>query len=380
MHTRLSEEKYTIHNTPKFNNIIVTRIPYFYRTLQLWKKNRCEIEMIYNKYLLRILKILYYCLKENGCFIFNIVNYCHSETFDLIYLLLLLFEKIIIYGGTYIYCENYNPILGLNYFNNLIEKDFIIINKAKLDKLLSHLIDTFTQKIKMWKLLLNNKEDDFLQFYYNKIIERLLELSKFNYNFLVDFNKEFFETFERISDKKKLIKIKSNIKKLEGQFIKDIINHYNLHKCLEIGMNMGINAFYILHATPGKNTLISIDPNQTSKWNNLGVKLLKNNNLHKNHTLIKKKSYKVLPSLLENKQNTFDFIFINSINKSSNILLDFFYSDLLLKKNGIIIIDNVLHLTINNLIKIIDTNYSKSYKKLDSPIKLACYIKINKTQ
>ena len=383
MHTRLSEEKYTIHNTPKFSNIITTKASnYFFQKFKLWEKTRCESEKIMIKYWLRIFGILYYCLKINGCYIFSIINYCHSETFDLIYLLLFLFKKIIIYGGNFLYCENFDPLLSHADYVNLVKKDFTIINKLKLDKLLSHLIEIFNKKVNHWSLLLSNREDEFLLNFYKHMMERISEMSKLNYNFLTTFNKAFFETYERIYDNNQLIKIQSNIKKIEGEFLKDIINYNDIFKCLEIEMNMGISSLYILSSRPKNITLISIDPNQTSKWNNLGVKLLKNNNLHKNHTLIKKKSYKVLPSLLENKQNTFDFIFINSINKSSNILLDFFYSDLLLKKNGIIIIDNVLHLNVNNFIKIIDTNYSNSYMKLDSPIKLACYkkIEINKTQ
>ena len=123
-------------------------------------------------------------------------------------------------------------------------------------------------------------------------------------------------------------------------------------------------------------TLISIDPNQKTEWNSEGLKILKKFDLNKNHKLVEKKSYVALPELLEKHgDSTFDFIFIDGFHTFDTTLLDFFYSNLLLKVGGIIIIDDALHVGVSKCINYIDTNCNY-YKKLESSKTIASYKKI----
>jgi predicted O-methyltransferase YrrM len=89
------------------------------------------------------------------------------------------------------------------------------------------------------------------------------------------------------------------------------------------------------------------------------------------------KSYIALPKLLEKNQNKFDFIFIDGFHTFDYTLLDFFYSNLLLKINGYILIDDALHHGVNKCIEYIKNNYLDSYKKIDSPVTFALFKKIN---
>lgn len=164
----LKTKRYTIQNTPKFDNIITNPKHFNYN---LTNRKLCEIEENLHKQFLMTFGILYYCLNLNGCYLITIINYCYSETIDLIYLLLFLFEKIIIYEGTYIYCEKFNPLLSHKEFINIIKKDFTIINKVKIDKLLFYLINIFRKKNNNYLLLTLDKEDEFLEIYYNNAIE-----------------------------------------------------------------------------------------------------------------------------------------------------------------------------------------------------------------
>jgi predicted O-methyltransferase YrrM len=121
--------------------------------------------------------------------------------------------------------------------------------------------------------------------------------------------------------------------------------------------------------------LDSIDPFQSTQWKNFGVKLVKSIKMEKYHTLYEDKSYNVLPDLLEKKQ-IYDFIFIDGWHTFDYTLLDFFYSDLILKVGGIIVIDDAFHQGVNKCLKYIDSNY-KHYKRIQSPSTVGAYQKIS---
>ena len=72
---------------------------------------------------------------------------------------------------------------------------------------------------------------------------------------------------------------------------------------------------------------------------------------------------------------SFDFIFIDGWHTFDYTLVDFFYANLLLKINGFIIIDDVLHAGVKSCINYLTSNY-KFYKKIESPITVACYQKL----
>ena len=173
---------------------------------------------------------------------------------------------------------------------------------------------------------------------------------------------------------KNIIKIDSSIKSFEGIYISNIINKYNFKKCLEIGFANGVSAVYILKNI--NTSLISIDPYQKTQWKNNGVKLLKNLKLNKRHKCIEKKSYEALPELLKKDGiNQYDFIFIDGWHTFDYTLVDFFYSNLLLKVGGIIIIDDALHGGVSDCDKYLNKNYN-FYQKLNSPNTISCYKKM----
>jgi predicted O-methyltransferase YrrM len=72
--------------------------------------------------------------------------------------------------------------------------------------------------------------------------------------------------------------------------------------------------------------------------------------------------------------NSFDMIFIDGWHTFDYTLVDFFYANLLLKINGIIIIDDALHNGVKKCVDYLTTNYV-FYKKLVSPITVATFKK-----
>jgi predicted O-methyltransferase YrrM len=189
--------------------------------------------------------------------------------------------------------------------------------------------------------------------------------------------KKIIEVFRRVIIDGKIIKIHSAIKSPEMNTIINIIKKNNYKKCLEVGMAFGISAFSILSNKSCK--LISIDPNQSKQWESNGVKLLKEFGFNKRHKLIEKPSYEGLPEVLKKNKNTFDFIFIDGWHTFDYTLVDFFYSNLLLKVGGTIIIDDALHNGVSAFVKYLDTNY-KFYKKIESHETIVIYEKIKEDE
>ena len=126
----------------------------------------------------------------------------------------------------------------------------------------------------------------------------------------------------------------------------------------------------------GKNKLVSIDPFQKTQWNNNGIKLLTNSKLISRHKLIEKKSYEAMPELLKDNEGKFDFIFIDGWHTFDYTLVDFFYADKILRKGGIIAVDDAKHQGVAKCLKYIDTNYNNFYKKIDSHYTIGVFRKI----
>jgi hypothetical protein len=96
----------------------------------------------------------------------------------------------------------------------------------------------------------------------------------------------------------------------------------------------------------------------------------------KRHDLLEEFSYIALPKLLiKYGNNYFDFIFIDGWHTFDYTLIDFFYADKLLRKGGIILIDDALHKGVQKFVKYVESNY-KNYKKIYTTNTQAGYLKI----
>lgn len=168
-------------------------------------------------------------------------------------------------------------------------------------------------------------------------------------------------------------KIPSGINLKEGRFLFNLIKNHRLLQC----MANGASAYYICNSFKTNKLngrLTSIDPFQKSQWNDNGKKLLKSHGLDSYHHLISKKSYEALPELLK-KKKTYDLIFIDGWHTFDYTLVDVFYSILLLKTGGYLVVDDALHHGVAKCLKYIDSNLAY-LKRLNSARTFACYQKI----
>jgi predicted O-methyltransferase YrrM len=329
------------------------------------------------KYFLTLISYFFDILEEKGSVFIIFYNYNEAATIEILYLLSCLFEKITIYEGNNIYCSNFlykKSTIDQEDFKRILSKNnYIIEPKHNIKELIKYLENCYINENNKYNLLINNKIDEYIDLEFNDIYNSILFLYK-DKDKILHYYKQILHFFKRIILENKIIKIHSSIGDKEGQYINFIIEKYKSKKCLEIGMAFGISAFYILSNL--NTTLISIDPFQKIQWNNNGIKLLKEFGYEKRHKCILKKSYEALPEILKKEgEKSFDFIFIDGWHTFDYTLIDFFYANLLLKVNSIIVIDDALHPGVKKCINYLDSNY-KFYEKLDSPKTLACYLKI----
>lgn len=172
---------------------------------------------------------------------------------------------------------------------------------------------------------------------------------------------------------KKFIPLDSNINVFEACFISLLINIYikkyknkNKLNILEIGLAFGTSALIIINQLIQYKYAKSydiIDPNQTIQWKSTGIKNI-NNFLE---VMKKKLNYKLyeessILAMLKLKKK-YDISFIDGSHDEKIVIQDLINSDKLLIKNGLIIIDDVLHKGVRNAI-IEFVKIYKNYKRI----------------
>ena len=144
--------------------------------------------------------------------------------------------------------------------------------------------------------------------------------------------KEIIEYNETLGEKKKM-----QISLSQCHFLHLIIKIYNPDRILEIGTFTGLSALTMGLAMNKNSNLIALDKNkQTSEVAKI---FFYKANLEKKINLLIKNANEGLDELFQNKQ-VFDFVFIDADKEN---YINYFEKSLkVLKKSGIIIIDNVL--------------------------------------
>jgi len=142
-----------------------------------------------------------------------------------------------------------------------------------------------------------------------------------------------------------------------GMALGNIVNRIKPKRTLEIGMAYGISTLFICQALHdnGQGLHTAIDPFQKSNWNSIGLLNTKRAGLDGYLNFYEDHSHELLPQLLL-RDEKFDFIFIDGKHLFDYALLDFFYSDKLLKVGGYILLDDLWMPSIRKVISFILRN------------------------
>lgn len=185
-----------------------------------------------------------------------------------------------------------------------------------------------------------------------------------------DFIYDIFKRYGFIIDNK-FIELNSNINVYESCFISLVTKLYlKKHKkdfnLLEIGFAYGTSTLMFMNQYKKYKRLKSydiVDMNQSTQWNSIGIKNVKNFMNHEkiklDYQLYEIDSTKILPKLTKE----YDIIFIDGGHDYKTVIQDLNNSNRLLKKNGIMIIDDILHKDVKNaLLDFLKNN--KNYQKI----------------
>ena len=143
----------------------------------------------------------------------------------------------------------------------------------------------------------------------------------------------------------------SNISRMEGEFVRDLILSNPVTRSIEIGCAYGVSSLFICGALArtGRGTHLIIDPYQSTQWHGIGVRNLTRAGLS-GFTLIEKPSEIALPELLQGG-SVFDFAFIDGWHTFDHVLVDFFYINRMLASGGILVFDDVDYPAVRRLVR-----------------------------
>ncbi len=159
----------------------------------------------------------------------------------------------------------------------------------------------------------------------------------------------------------KIIDLDWNVPVEEGNKLQELIEECNATSTLEIGTALGISSIFICEAIakkPGAKH-ITMDPYQDSFFKNNGLYNIEQAGYLDIVEFYNDFSYLVLPELVKKKVKV-DFAFIDGYHTYDYAFIDFFFSDILLKAGGIMVIDDTIWTAVKKVAEYIATN--RAYK------------------
>lgn len=160
---------------------------------------------------------------------------------------------------------------------------------------------------------------------------------------------------------------RSGITYASGSLLYDLVRRHKPMRSLEVGLAYGLSALFVCQAH-ADNALggshVAVDPDETRRWEGIGVLNLERAGLGDRLTLHEGPSYAILPELV-NAGESFDFAFIDGNHLFDFALVDFFYIDLMLSENGLVVFDDMWMPAIQKAVAYVLTN--RTYALLPTP-------------
>ncbi|KAJ8612430.1 hypothetical protein CTAYLR_006582 [Chrysophaeum taylorii] len=163
-------------------------------------------------------------------------------------------------------------------------------------------------------------------------------------------------------------KFRDGVNPAEGMHIYNCVRTNSLTSTLEVGCAMGTSALYICQAMKdgAGGVHVAIDPNQDTQYKSIARANISRAGLDDHFELIRETSYAAMPHLLRNGRK-FHLIFIDGWHTFDYTLMDFFFADLLLQVNGLILLDDINHKGVQKCLKYVRTNWPHYEYVADTP-------------
>lgn len=120
------------------------------------------------------------------------------------------------------------------------------------------------------------------------------------------------------------------------------VRHERPSLVIEVGMAYGLSTLAILAGLHenAAGILISIDPSQTSHYNNIGVKNVERVGMADRHRCFEAADFDALPVLLKEHERACGLVYIDGRHNFDYTTLDLFYADRLVKIGGIVALND----------------------------------------
>ncbi len=164
----------------------------------------------------------------------------------------------------------------------------------------------------------------------------------------------------------KTVNVLGQISAHEGELIRKCIEETNAEVSVEVGLAFGTSAMFICEYLKKSNRTrhYVIDPFQMyeASYGGIGINNLKKSGFGDIVEFIDKPSQLALPEL-EQRKITVDFAFIDGWHTFDHTLVDFFFTDRIMRKGGIIVLDDTDWPAVSKLVSFIKSN--RSYEFVD---------------
>lgn len=139
-----------------------------------------------------------------------------------------------------------------------------------------------------------------------------------------------------------VITLDSQVSRATGERLQHLIRSIAARHTLEVGLAYGISALYICQAladTPGARHIV-IDPDQNGWWRGIGLRHLREAGLDGLVDFREQPAHQAIPKI-EREGARIDLALIDGWHTFDYTLIDLFLVDRILRKDGVIVLDDV---------------------------------------
>lgn len=155
----------------------------------------------------------------------------------------------------------------------------------------------------------------------------------------------------------------------QGSQMNKLMRSYRVEKSLEVGFAFGFSTIWILDALLDQKGGFhqAIDPFEKSQWQGVGLKQVERlDNASQKFRWLDAYSIRALPKLME-RQEQFDFVFVDGSHRFDDTLLEFYFADQLLRTGGLLAFDDMWMPSIRTVVSFILTN--RDYQLVKQPVR-----------
>ncbi len=376
------QEKINVKENQKFNILKSMMVGNEIHNL-IRKYSYCKREEITFKYKMLIIYQLYEYLEIGGQFLTVNTNFCTIESINYIYLLSLLFERIILIDGSRINGYGFLGVKGVPIYKFkelLLNKKFYIHPKPHLNSMIRYIQNHYEERMKMGSLIDNCKYSKYIDESFYQVLSGYMETSLDSKKIKIILDN--FLLYLKIQKTPQwIVDFMKETRKKEIKQLDIILNGESrqifMNRILKIGMSYGMYEEELLNMKNNIKIKI-ISKEQNNYWEKVGIDYLESKGFKDNIELISEDIFYALPKLLQNYgEDSMDLIFIEEVLSIDKMIYLWMHFGLMIRMFGFIIFDKMVNLTLYNFFDFINKNYP-TFKKMETNSGFVIYKKINR--